>query len=632
VILLLSSAQAAVWVAGIDAPTITETISLAASGDTIEIDGVWTECFDTGGKGLTLRGDAVLQGDGCEAILRIAGGETVAVEGLGFSNADGRAIQVEWSTLSLDGVTFEGTGRPDASGGAIWAYGAALTTVDCQFSANEASEGGAVYLYAYATWSDIGSAFTANTAGGSGGAVMAYYDNALSFDGTTFESNTAGYYGGAVATWDYSDLTLRDASVSDNAAPTTGGGAVFFYPVDSGAGVLDVSGSTFTGNTAIDGGAFWIGWANLTTLAGNRFEENVATSTGGAVNAYVTNTTTLTDNLFCANTAVTGGAASVQWTGADTWRHNRFVANTATSGGGVFRYASYAGSIAQNTFVGNAANGWGGAYNASWAYADFRNNVVAETTSGTGIYTAEAGTEANTPVSYSGWFDSAVADGSGYFWVEDGTNGNVVATDPGFVDWDTSCDADLRLLGTSPFKDAGDPALLDRDGTRSDMGAWGGADNAVEDRDGDGVDTTTDCDDTDAARVPGAAETCNGVDDNCDGVIDSGAADAATWYADADEDGYGDPAAASAACDAPVGAVANALDCDDADRWIHPDASDLPGDGVDADCDGADNVQVIPEAPVADAPEEGCGCDAGVGPAGWFAALLAAGFIRRRRA
>lgn len=629
-ILLLSTAQAAVWVAGDDAPTIAGTIALAASGDTVEIDGIWTECFDTGGKSLTLRGDGLLQGDGCDAIVRVAGGETVAIEGLRFTNPDGRAIQVEWSTLSLDGVTVQGTGRADASGGAIWAYGAALTTEGCRFSLNEASEGGAVYLYAYTTWTDTGSTFTYNAAGGSGGAVMAYYDNALTLDGTEFQDNTAGYYGGAVATWDYSDLTVRGAGFYDNAAPTSGGGAVFFYPVDSGAGVLDVTGSTFTGNTATDGGAFWIGWANQASLAGNRLEENAATGTGGAVLAYVTNTTALTDNLFCANAAATGGGASVQWTATDTWRHNRFVANTAANGGAAHRYASYAGALVQNTFVANAATGWGGAYNASWAYADFRNNVVADTTSGTGVYTAEAGTEANTPVAYSGWSDSAVADGSGYFWVEDGTNGNVVTTDPGFVNWDASCGADLRLLATSPFKDAGDPALLDRDGTRSDMGAWGGADNAVEDRDGDGVDTTADCDDTDAARGPGAPETCDGVDDDCDGVIDGDAPDATAWYADADGDTFGDAAAATVACDAPDGAVTNDLDCDDADPWIHPDASDLPGDGVDADCDGADNVQIVPVNPTAVPQEDGCGCDATAGSAGWILAMLAAGMIRRR--
>jgi hypothetical protein len=629
VILLLASAQAAEWTVGVDAATITGTIALAASGDTIEVPaGTWHECVDTAGKSLALHGAGVLDGAGCDATVRIAGGETVVIEGLTLTNAEGRALHAEWSTVSLDGVTISDTGRADAAGGGIWAYGAALETTDCVFSGNEGSDGGAVYLYAYVTWADMGSRFTDNTAGSSGGAVFAYYDNQVSFEGSIFEGNRAGYYGGAFSSWDYSDLALHGAPFADNAA-VTGGGAVMFYPVDSGAGVLDVAESRFVGNTSAEGGAFWIGWANQASLAGNQLEANTATGSGGAVLSYVTNTTTLADNLFCGNVAAAGGAVSVQWTAVDTWTNNRFVANSATSGGAAHRYASHAGSMVQNTFVGNAASGWGGAYHAAWAYTDFRNNVVADTPSGTGIYTAEAATEASTPVTFSGWSESAVADGSGYFWVGDGADGNVVADDPGFVAWDGTCGADLRLLGTSPFKDAGDPAVLDRDGTRSDMGAWGGPGGPVEDADGDSFDSTVDCDDTSAARGPEATETCNGLDDDCDGAVDEGAADATPWFTDADGDGFGDADAPTEACDAPTGAVPNNLDCDDADRWINPDASDLPGDGVDADCDGADNVQDIPAAEPAEPTGAGCACNGTSAGAGWGLVLLAAALARR---
>lgn len=45
------------------------------------------------------------------------------------------------------------------------------------------------------------------------------------------------------------------------------------------------------------------------------------------------------------------------------------------------------------------------------------------------------------------------------------------------------------------------------------------------DADHDQFVAVVDCDDTTAARAPGVAEVCNGVDDNCDGKVDEGSAD-----------------------------------------------------------------------------------------------------------
>jgi hypothetical protein len=65
--------------------------------------------------------------------------------------------------------------------------------------------------------------------------------------------------------------------------------------------------------------------------------------------------------------------------------------------------------------------------------------------------------------------------------------------------------------------------------------------------------TDADCDDAAAAVIPDAVELCNGLDDDCDGDLDDpSAADARSWYADADA------SVATTACYAPAGPAADA--------------------------------------------------------------------------
>ncbi len=94
----------------------------------------------------------------------------------------------------------------------------------------------------------------------------------------------------------------------------------------------------------------------------------------------------------------------------------------------------------------------------------------------------------------------------------------------------------------------------------------------------------TDCDDTIYAINPGATEACNGVDDNCNGVIDE-SGDPGTWYADADGDGYGTIASSEVSCAQPDGYVLDSTDCDDGNAAINPLAAEVC-DHIDNDCDG----------------------------------------------
>ena len=78
-------------------------------------------------------------------------------------------------------------------------------------------------------------------------------------------------------------------------------------------------------------------------------------------------------------------------------------------------------------------------------------------------------------------------------------------------------------------------------------------------------------------------ETCNDLDEDCDGRIDNGVL--RTFFLDADEDGYGDAATTTTACSEPSGYVANGTDCNDDAIAINPAASE-ECDEIDNDCDG----------------------------------------------
>jgi len=114
---------------------------------------------------------------------------------------------------------------------------------------------------------------------------------------------------------------------------------------------------------------------------------------------------------------------------------------------------------------------------------------------------------------------------------------------------------------------------------------------ADPDDDGDGYTIANgDCDDEDPLVNPGQSETCNDLDDDCDGTVDEDALDASTWYADQDGDGYLDREHSALTCDLPVGFAADdgsgLEDCDDANAVVHPGAEELCN-GMDDDCDGA---------------------------------------------
>ena len=103
--------------------------------------------------------------------------------------------------------------------------------------------------------------------------------------------------------------------------------------------------------------------------------------------------------------------------------------------------------------------------------------------------------------------------------------------------------------------------------------------------------TPGDCDNSDSSINPSAPETCDEVDNDCDGDIDDDDGslvldEDSVWFADADDDGFGDTDDSVLACVPLDGYIADDSDCDDDDPAAFPGAEEVWYDGVDQDCSG----------------------------------------------
>jgi hypothetical protein len=105
------------------------------------------------------------------------------------------------------------------------------------------------------------------------------------------------------------------------------------------------------------------------------------------------------------------------------------------------------------------------------------------------------------------------------------------------------------------------------------------------------VANSSDCNDDDFLINANALEICNGLDENCNGQADDGLV-FVNYYFDFDLDGVGSMSNMENACFQPVGFVTNALDCNDANSYVNPNAIEICN-GLDEDCDGENDNSVV---------------------------------------
>ncbi len=165
--------------------------------------------------------------------------------------------------------------------------------------------------------------------------------------------------------------------------------------------------------------------------------------------------------------------------------------------------------------------------------------------------------------------DEADSDGDSYLICENDCDDDAAAVNPGVAE--TTCntiDDDCDPITLDDPDGDGDGASLCVDCDDADAAA------NLNDTDSDGVTTCgpdniagtadDDCNDNEATIFPGADESCDSVDTDCDGALGA---------EEIDDDGDGQTECAG--------------DCDDTDSAAYFGAVEQPCDGIDNDCDGA---------------------------------------------
>ena len=549
------------------------------------------------------------------------------------SSANGGAIYLSGSSADLGNASFSGNAIYDGYGGAVYLIESTVTGDGVQFTDNEATYGygGAIYgetnvgltlenctfdgnnayrnagqigmYYAYGPLSLTNCTVTGgNSAQGHGGGIFTYVWVDLSLIDTVVSGNTSRYHGGGVYQYYYGSTTIQNSEISSNKSKDYSGGGAYLYYIWTGSSIT-IQDSVIANNKAkLEGGGLWMRYADKLDLTrvdliDNSGEEGLY---GGGIFMSGTQTASLHEMRMAGNTATYGGGfyATATSVAAD-WSNVLVQENLARIGGGGCFVNSELLTTTNMSFLGNQAFDSGSALCLYETHGEFTNLLFAGNLGAAAIHAEDTDSGFYSTFKYSAFVDNEVGHLGGELLAEElAETGNLTDLDAGVMGWSPDGDwANDRIVlsPTSPLIDAGDPALLDGDGTRSDIGHHGGPTDILEDADGDGWDTRYDCDDTDASVNPDATEIWyDGVDSDCRG--DS----------DLDQDGDGE-----------ITMEFGGNDCDDTD----PNVIECLDTDTDTGTDGPGDSED---------PGNCGGCGGGLGGGLWVLGLMA--LMRRRDA
>lgn len=237
----------------------------------------------------------------------------------------------------------------------------------------------------------------------------------------TFENNASNYMGGAIQfEGSYGGKTRGwiDHCTFTNNRATTYGGAILANGYGGSANML-ITNSSFTSNTAYEGGAIYnyatnsyaTGSQSNATIRNCFFTDNSATNSGGAIvndgrSGGISNAT-IRDCKFTSNRSSAGGAiyniGSTAGTSNATITHSQFISNSGSQGGAIYNDGSdrgYANPMISNCiFTSNTSLYYAGAvyfrgYNGESAPV-FINCVFAQNTAHYGgvLFAADGNSE-----------------------------------------------------------------------------------------------------------------------------------------------------------------------------------------------------------------------------------------------